>query len=332
MKLRNVRMVAIEDMVNPDYSGNKKDNVITSEVDVNNTNQQVRVTNPQIHTMQTIANKKNYVIEGKGKNDKQPIVDEVEYKDFAPDEKINLSAVEMDSGTKRPVLVNGQYLYGRTIFTPEEQEGSVNVNFNLLTREPSYKYIAKMLNTDGTMITTLDTSEDTSQSQSKGVNSPKGTVNEQENQDTKAYDIPMETLAQNLQNAADGDKLSWAAYETAENGKDIVAEHKDATDTDQIITITHKEDKKKNKKPKKNIIKQKQKQKQNNGDNKNTNNINIPGGGSKGSGSDSNGGSTPNSGGTAPGGASGGYAQTGGTNKLSHNAFYNFVYKWFNRK
>lgn len=226
LALRNNSLNLFEDLITEDNS------ILTSEADLDNKDQTVRITNPKISTMQLINNRKNYVLDGSGKNVKVPIIDTVKYEDCAPNETLSTVAVEMDTDTKRPVNISGQYLFGRTTFTPEKEKGQLNVNFNLLDHEPMFKYFNKVLDDSGLL------SKDVPKEDLGGGNTS-DTRHDVEKQDTSAYDIPMEDIAK-LQSLSDGDRFLWTAYESLENSsEDLISEHKDLKDTDQTITLTH---------------------------------------------------------------------------------------------
>lgn len=346
LTLRNNNLNLFEDLITEDNS------ILTSEADVNNKDQTVRITNPKISTMQLINNKKNYVLDGSGKNVKVPIIDTVKYEDCAPNETLSTVAVEMDTNTKRPVNISGQYLFGRTTFTPEKAKGQLNVNFNLLDHEPMFKYFNKVLDDSGLL------SKDVPK-EDLGEGNTTDTRHDVEKQDTSAYDIPMEDIAK-LQSLSDGDRLLWTAYESLENSsEDLISEHKDLKDTDQTITLTHhKKDKNCNTCSGVNI----------NNSNNNTSTGGNANSTSKGKGGDSNAkgtsdadskskskskgkgkdgnqdsksdsnssddsksrnpGSNGNGNENLGSGAGTGFAQTGGNSKFSSNWVYNLIYKW----
>lgn len=408
--LRGQKMVMLEDMSTG--QGTKEDQ-ITSEVDVNNTKQTVRVTNPAIHTMQTVNNKKNFVLKGDGSNVQEPIVDKVSFTDFAPGEKMVLTAVEMDAGTQQPVILDNQYLIGRKSLTPTTSDGVATVQFNEFDGAPNARYMTPVLNSAG-LVTNSVVNDGISSAQDSDNNSDAvnrdetndeqadgsvtgayqgvaglglGTDDTDAETDTTAYNINLQSL-NSLAALSDGDQAKWVAYETAQSADgNVVAEHKDASDTGQTISITHNAGTTDNNAQGGLTVNNQNGQKQGNDGSLDSHNANNPSnGGSISNGSNPTNGSNPSNGGslsngsnpttgssTTPGsqytttqpGQNGTtttqvpsqlpsqarsvfsqgqplqgttyvrpsvtrptFGQTGGTDKLSNNWFYNFIYRF----
>ncbi|GEB05837.1 hypothetical protein EFS21_00890 [Levilactobacillus brevis] len=398
--LRGQKMVMIEDMSTG--QGTKEDQ-ITSEVDVNNTKQTVRVTNPAIHTMQTVNNKKNFVLKGDGSNVQEPIVDKVSFTDFAPGEKMVLTAVEMDAGTQQPVILDNQYLIGRKTLTPTTSDGVATVQFNEFDGAPNARYMTPVLNSAGLVtnnavndgISSAQDSDnnadavnrdETNDAQADGTTTGAyqgvaglglGTDDTDAETDTTAYNINLQSL-NSLAALSDGDQAKWVAYETAQSADgSIVAEHKDASDTGQTISITHNAGTTDNNAQSGLTVNNQNGQKQGNDGSLDSHNNNNPSNGSNpsnGGGSLSNGSNPTTGSSTTPGsqytttqpGQNGmtpttqvpsqlpsqarsvfsqgqplqgttyvrpsvtrpTFGQTGGTDKLSNNWFYNFIYRF----
>lgn len=261
--LRGQKMVMTEDM---STSQGEFEDPITSEVDVNNHQQMVRVTNPAIHTMQTVNNRKNFVLKGDGENVSEPIADKVSFTDFAPGEKMTFTAVEMESGTQQPVIIDNQYMVGRKTIKPSTSDGVATVQFNEMTSVPNARYMTSVLDDSG-LVRNNAVSSDISSTQDDDTNrdaldhdetndaQANGSVNDayqgiagmglgtddtDAETDTTAYPINLQSL-NSLSSLADGDEAKWVAYETVQSADgNIVAEHKNAADTGQTVEITHR--------------------------------------------------------------------------------------------
>ena len=147
--LRGQKISLVEDLITKPDGDEDNHTVVASDADVNNGEQQVRVTNPHIKSLQTIDDKRLKAITGRNMNEKVPLIDTVEYWDAAPGEPITFQAVEMNKDQKRPVIVNGKYLAGQKTVTPKKSDGSVEVYFNPLTNAPAPYLTNVMLDKDG---------------------------------------------------------------------------------------------------------------------------------------------------------------------------------------
>lgn len=141
-QLRGVTMTMFEDMTSP-QDNNKTS--ITTEANLKNTDQSVRVTKPSIETMQTISDEKTIFSDTKDAK----IVDKVQFKDFAPNEQVTLTAVDMDKGTKEAAKINNSFIVGRRTFTPKSAYGTVKVFMSTRREEPEAMYMVKQLQANG---------------------------------------------------------------------------------------------------------------------------------------------------------------------------------------
>lgn len=93
--------------------------------DLNDEDQTVRVTNPEIETEADCENYDNILIP----NAEITINDTVNYTDLIPGKTYVITGVLMDKATEKPFLINGEEATAQTEFTPEEANGSVVVTF-----------------------------------------------------------------------------------------------------------------------------------------------------------------------------------------------------------
>ncbi len=93
--------------------------------DLNDEDQTVRVTNPEIETEADCENYDNILIP----NAEITINDTVNYTDLIPGKTYVITGVLMDKATEKPFLINGEEVTAQTEFTPEEANGSVVVTF-----------------------------------------------------------------------------------------------------------------------------------------------------------------------------------------------------------
>lgn len=142
LNLRGQKINLVEDLITSAESISPT--VVASDADVNNMKQQVRVTNPQIKSIQTIDDKRLYAINKDNLTEKVPIIDTVQFTDLAPDEEATLQAVEMNVDQKRPVVINGKFLTGQRTIKPKRSDGQVEIYFNPQTKEP-YAYMTNIM-------------------------------------------------------------------------------------------------------------------------------------------------------------------------------------------
>ena len=142
LNLRGQKINLVEDLITS--VDRNYPTVVASDADVNNLNQQVRVTNPQIKSIQTIDDKRLYAINQDNLTEKVPIIDTVQFTDLAPDEEATLQAVEMNVDQKRSVVINGKFLTGQRTIKPKRSDGQVEIYFNPQTKEP-YAYMTNIM-------------------------------------------------------------------------------------------------------------------------------------------------------------------------------------------
>lgn len=87
------------------------------------------------------------------------MVDKVEFKDFAPNEQVKMTAVDMDKSTKSAVKLGDNYLMGQTIFTPKAADGSIDVNMASTSTAPDAKYVTAANATAGKAVTETSTTK-----------------------------------------------------------------------------------------------------------------------------------------------------------------------------
>lgn len=256
-------MVMLEDMSSMDDADSPSKTVITSEVDKTNKDQQVRVTSPKIQTLQTIKNLKTL----DGVTQKEPLADTVSFTDLAPNEKVTLTAAEMDKGTKQAVRLNGQYLDGRKTFTPTTSDGKVTVNLNPFNDAPSARYMVQMLDDKGLLHNTsikeatdstqnsdnnaaaLDRDETDTADDGRGAtdNDSRQSTNGGQDTDSVAKDQDSSSLsekdkqaiAEGTGNSDNYDNKDYNGQAGAELGTDNVDQHEDTSVYDlNLETIT----------------------------------------------------------------------------------------------
>ncbi|WP_288528784.1 VaFE repeat-containing surface-anchored protein [uncultured Secundilactobacillus sp.] len=261
--LRGQKMVMLEDMSSMDDADSPSKTVITSEVDKTNKDQQVRVTSPKIQTLQTIKNLKTL----DGVTQKEPLADTVSFTDLAPNEKVTLTAAEMDKGTKQAVRLNGQYLDGRKTFTPTTSDGKVTVNLNPFNDAPSARYMVQMLDDKGLLHNTsikeatdstqnsdnnaaaLDRDETDTADDGRGAtdNDSRQSTNGGQDTDSVAKDQDSSSLsekdkqaiAEGTGNSDNYDNKDYNGQAGAELGTDNVDQHEDTSVYDlNLETIT----------------------------------------------------------------------------------------------
>lgn len=223
-QLRGQTLSLYEDVTNP-YDNN--DTTIVSEANVKNSDQSTRVTNPSAQTMQTVNDKKQVYSDVKLAN----IVDKVQFKDFAPNEQVTLTAVEMDKGTKEAAKLEGNYLVGRQTFTPKTLDGTVKVYMAPQQEQPEMMYMVKLLNSNGlptsNMNNTQEASSNKTADQALGMNG----TNENDSQNNTSSNSNGQTDAGHS-NTVETNQNGDNSYESGANntvGTDNVNSHTDTT-------------------------------------------------------------------------------------------------------
>lgn len=256
-KLRGITMTAYEDLTQPTDNNAQ---VITSDGGTKNTDQSVRVTNPRIHTMFMVNDKKTEYTSTK----LAYVVDKVMFEDFAPGQKAVLTSVAMDKGTGEAAKLNGHFIVGRTTFTPQATSGTVKVPMNTQEEEPEIRYMTKQLDANGMPLFKADTTQQAhstatdsqllnmdgstmSDGQDTGYESQadnsNGTDNVNDHTDTQQMPFDLTSLYNERDDNNNPTPVQWTAFETAEWGDndntnhDVFTEEKNLNDTDQTITI-----------------------------------------------------------------------------------------------
>lgn len=147
-KLRGLQMVAVEDLSTPTGTSGQTtsqviaQNTITSEADMNNKQQTIRVAAPSITTHATIDDKQIVDLDAQAAAGKHiNYVDAINYEDFTPGEPVKFTAVAMDKATGKPVKLAGKYyLVGTVEITPKQANGTAKVTFHESTTAPMALY------------------------------------------------------------------------------------------------------------------------------------------------------------------------------------------------
>ncbi|WP_133619989.1 VaFE repeat-containing surface-anchored protein, partial [Paenilisteria rocourtiae] len=98
---------------------------VAVHTDINDANQTVNFTTPEIGTTATDQNGEKEL----NADNEITVIDVVEYKDLIAGKEYTLQGILMDKATNAPVLVKGEEVRGETTFTPENKDGSVEVTF-----------------------------------------------------------------------------------------------------------------------------------------------------------------------------------------------------------
>lgn len=150
--LRGKTITMFEDVTSPT---DENSTAIVTEANLKSTDQSIRTTSPSMETMQTANDQKTIYSDAKDPK----LVDKVQYKDFAPNEKVTLNAVDMDKGTKELAMINNKYVVGKTTFTPKTANGTVKVYMNAKKEQPLAMYTVKQLQGNGLPTDNASTTE-----------------------------------------------------------------------------------------------------------------------------------------------------------------------------
>lgn len=334
-QLAGKKLVAVEDLTQYNGNGDKSttaENVINSEANLDNKDQTVEITKPEIHTKADVNGSKDFKFE-KGKDGKATVKDVIEYKNVTPGKPIKFTAVEMDKSTGEPAKVNGHYLVGTVTITPKEANGETEVTFHETDEKPADKYVSKQLNSEGVLKSTAKetgenadiTGEVQNDTSSKASSSSKA-ESSSASSSSEAKNNTKEESKDSKVDFSDVDlgKHQYVAYETAENvgeGNNVIGEGKNMDDDNETVNVE------KTKTPVKNGSSQSQSQEQHQTQTQSQQGAQngAANGGATTSPAGSNGGGTT----TTTNGSAPAFAQTGGTSKASDNWFMNLLGKIF---
>lgn len=251
-------MVMVEDLSEVNGNGSKRtvaQNWITSEADMNNNQQTVRVAKPSIHTEASINGQKNFkFVKGKDGIVKS-ITDTVDYNDFVPGKPQKVTVVEMDKATGKPVQIDGKYIVGTLTFTPKNANGSVTVQEHLTSQKPAQQYLTESLGEsvkDDASTTSSNASSQassmTSSSSNKASSSSKASSKSSMSSKAKSEQgsSSMSSSASSSSNNDEinlksiGSRANWVNFETTQNvgqGNNVTAEGKDLNDNAESVAI-----------------------------------------------------------------------------------------------
>lgn len=219
--LRGKTITMFEDVTSP---ADNNSTAIVTEANLKNTDQSIRTTSPSIQTMQTANDQKTIYSDAKDPK----LVDKVQYKDFAPNEKVTLNAVDMDKGTKELAMINNQYVVGRTTFTPKSANGTVKVYMNAKKEQPLAMYTVKQLQANGLPTDNASTTEqahstktaDQLLNMNNGSISDNSDVNSKSDGQTDTNDKNTVETNRNGDNSYESQSDSSVGTENADSNKD----------------------------------------------------------------------------------------------------------------
>lgn len=216
--LRGQSLDAYEDVTNPD-DGNKTD--IAGDDDPSNSDQTVHISAPQIRTEQTVNGDKSA-----STSKRDDFTDKVKYTNVAPHQPLALDSVEMQQGTSNPVTIDGRYLVGHKTFTPDNANGSTDVELETTHDHPLSKWIQEDLTSDGNP---TDPKQPVANS-ANSVKPSKAVKNDKKAGDDDMNDVPADNKGQGTSNSADSSSSSSSSSSADNNKSDDSAESADSSD------------------------------------------------------------------------------------------------------